>query len=73
MIQEVHAELLPLSDLYKYYTILHFKLQDFFIAPPIIPCQKDESRKEIYQGRKMQECYRISSFSDAEKFSLGHL
>ena len=40
------------------------------IAPPIIPCQKDESRKEIYQGRKMQECYRISSFSDAEKFSL---
>ena len=23
------------------------------IAPPIIPCQKDESRKEIYQGRKM--------------------
>jgi hypothetical protein len=40
------------------------------IAPPIIPCQKDESRKGIYQGRKMQECYRISSFSDAEKFSL---
>ncbi|MBR3900971.1 MAG: hypothetical protein IKJ60_05420 [Ruminococcus sp.] len=40
------------------------------IAPPITPCQKDESRKKIYQGRKMQECYRISSFSDAEKFSL---
>ena len=25
------------------------------IAPPITPCQKDESRKGIYQGRKMQE------------------
>jgi hypothetical protein len=43
---------------------------NFPIAPPIIPCQKDESRKEIYQGRKTQECCRISSFSDAEKFSL---
>ena len=40
------------------------------IAPPIIPCPKDEGRKEICQGRKMQECFRISSFSDAEKFSL---
>ena len=40
------------------------------IAPPIIPCQKDESRKEIYQGRKTQEYCRISSFSDTEKFSL---
>ncbi len=51
-----------------FYRELDFPLKS--IAPPIIPCQKDESRKEIYQGRKMQECYRISSFSDEEKFSL---
>jgi hypothetical protein len=40
------------------------------IAPPIKLCQKDEGRKGIYQGRKTQECCRISRFSDAEKFSL---
>ena len=40
------------------------------IAPPIKPCQKDEGRKEIYQGRKTLECCRISSVSDAEKFPL---
>jgi hypothetical protein len=40
------------------------------IAPPIKHCQKGEDRKEIYQGRKTQECSRISSFSDAEKFTL---
>jgi len=40
------------------------------IAHPIRLCQKGEVRKEINQGRETQECFRISSFSDAEKFSL---
>ena len=44
--------------------------QLYFIAPPIKLCQKGEVRKEIYQGRKTQECFRISSFSDADIFSL---
>jgi hypothetical protein len=54
-----------------FYTFQLKKLnRPYFIATPIIHCRKDESRKEIYQGRKTQECSRISSFSDAEKFSL---
>jgi len=40
------------------------------IAPPIKLCQKGEVRNEINQGRKTQECFCISSFSDEEKFSL---
>jgi len=41
-----------------------------FIASPIKACQKDEGREEIYQGRKPQEYWRISRFSDTEKFSI---
>jgi hypothetical protein len=48
----------------------HKRLSFQTIAPPIKHCQKGEDRKEIYQERKTQECSRISSFSDAEKFTL---
>jgi hypothetical protein len=39
----------PNSDAFK------ARLLGFIIAPPIKPCQKDEGRKEIYQGRKTQD------------------
>ena len=60
---------MPLCN-YGVYCIYNNDLEVTAIAPPIKPCQKDEGRKEIYQGRKTQECCRISSFFDVEKFSL---
>ena len=59
--------LLPISISYKSYI---YCITAFNIAPTIILCQKDESRKKTYQGMKTQECWRISSFYDTEKFSL---
>jgi hypothetical protein len=40
------------------------------IAPPIIPCQKDEGRKGSYQKRKNAGMLSHFNWSNAEKFSL---